>query len=51
MEVNFLQLEQRRLESEISAAGRERDDARRAALSRERNSLLRRLAEAQHAIS
>ncbi len=50
MEVNFLQLEQQRLEAAIAEAGRAGDAERRAELSRERNALLRRLAEAQQAL-
>ncbi len=45
MELNFLQLEQRRLEAQIGAAGE--DYERRAELSRERADLVQRIAEAQ----
>ena len=45
MELNFLQLEQRRLEAQIGAAGE--DFERRAELSRERAELVQRIAEAQ----
>jgi DNA primase len=45
MELNFLQLEQRRLEAQIGAAGE--DFQRRAELSRERAELVQRIAEAQ----
>lgn len=51
MEVNFIQLELRRLDSVITVAGSEGDDQRRAALSRERNTLLRKLAEVQQTAS
>ena len=44
MELNFLQLEQRRLEARIGAAGE--DYQRRAELSRERAELVQRIAEA-----
>jgi DNA primase len=47
MELNFLLLEQRRLEGEIAAAGERGDYERRAALSRERASLVERIAHAQ----
>jgi DNA primase len=47
MEINFLLLEQRRLENEIAAAGERGDYERRAALSRERASLVERIAHAQ----
>ncbi len=46
MELNFLLLEQRRLEDEIAAAGERDDYERRAALSRERASLVERIAHA-----
>jgi DNA primase len=46
MELNFLLLEQRRLEDEIAAAGERGDYERRAALSRERASLVERIAHA-----
>ena len=42
MELNFLLLEQRRLEDEIAAAGERGDYERRAALSRERAALVER---------
>lgn len=47
MELNFLQLEQRRLEEEIAAAGERGDYERRARLSRERAALVERIAHAQ----
>lgn len=47
MELNFLQLEQRRLEGEIEAAGERDDYERRASLSRERAALVERIAHAQ----
>ena len=47
MELNFLQLEQRRLENEIAAAGERGDYERRASLSRERAALVERIAHAQ----
>lgn len=47
MELNFLLLEQRRLEGEIAAAGERGDYERRAALSRERAGLVERIAHAQ----
>jgi DNA primase len=47
MELNFLQLEQRRLEGEIEAAGERGDYERRASLSRERAALVERIAHAQ----
>lgn len=47
MELNFLLLEQRRLEDEIAAAGERGDYERRAALSRERAGLVERIAHAQ----
>jgi len=47
MELNFLQLDQRRLEGEITAAGERGDYERRAALSRERAALVERIAHAQ----
>jgi DNA primase len=47
MELNFLQLDQRRLENEIAAAGERGDYERRAALSRERAALVERIAHAQ----
>ncbi len=48
MELNFLLLEQRRLEAEIAAAGERDDYERRAALSRERAALVERIARAEH---
>ena len=47
MELNYLLLEQRRLESEIAAAGEADDYERRAALSRERAALVERIAHAE----
>jgi len=47
MELNFLLLEQRRLEAEIAAAGERDDYERRAALSRERAALVERIAHAE----
>jgi DNA primase len=47
MEHNYLLLEQRRLEGEIAAAGKSGDYERRAALSRERASLVERIARAE----
>jgi DNA primase len=47
MELNFLQLEQRRLEGEIAAAGERGDYERRAALSRERAALVERIAHSE----
>jgi len=47
MELNFLLLEQRRLEDELAAAGERGDYERRAALSRERAELVERIAHAQ----
>jgi DNA primase len=47
MELNFLLLEQRRLEGEIAAAGERGDYERRAALSRERAALVERIAHAE----
>jgi DNA primase len=47
MELNFLLLEQRRLEGEIEAAGERDDYERRASLSRERAKLVERIAHAQ----
>jgi DNA primase len=44
MELNFLQLEQRRLEDEIAAAGERGDYERRASLSRERAELVEKAA-------
>jgi DNA primase len=47
MRLNFLLLEQRRLEAEISAAGQADDYERRAALSRERAALVERIARTE----
>lgn len=47
MELNFLLLEQRRIEGDIAAAGERGDYERRAALSRERAALVERIAHAQ----
>jgi DNA primase len=47
MELNYLLLEQRRLEGEIAAAGERGDYERRAALSRERAALVQRIAHAE----
>jgi DNA primase len=47
MELNFLLLDQRRLEDEIAAAGERGDYERRARLSRERAALVERIAYAQ----
>jgi DNA primase len=47
MELNFLLLEQRRLEAEIAAAGERDDYEQRAALSRERAALVQRIAHAE----
>lgn len=47
MELNFLLLDQRRLENEIAAAGERGDYERRAALSRERAALVQRIAHAE----
>jgi DNA primase len=47
MELNFLLLDQRRLEEEIAAAGERGDYERRANLSRERAALVERIAHAQ----
>ncbi|MEZ5078208.1 MAG: DNA primase [Solirubrobacterales bacterium] len=47
MELNFLLLEQRRLEDDLAAAGERGDYERRAALSRERAALVERIAHAQ----
>jgi DNA primase len=47
MELNFLLLEQRRLEAEIAAAGKREEDERRAALSRERAALVERIARTE----
>jgi DNA primase len=47
MELNFLLLEQRRLEGEIATAGERGDYERRAALSRERAALVQRIAHAE----
>lgn len=47
MELNFLLLEQRRIEAEIAAAGERDDYEKRAALSRERAALVERIAHAE----
>ena len=47
MELNFLLLEQRRIEAEIAAAGEADDYERRAALSRERAALVERIARTE----
>ena len=47
MELNYLLLEQRRLEGEIAAAGEADDYERRAALSRERAALVERIARTE----
>ncbi len=47
MELNFLLLEQRRLEGEIAAAGERGDYEHRAALSRERAALVEKIAHTQ----
>jgi DNA primase len=47
MQLNYLLLEQRRLEAEIAAAGEENDYERRAALSRERAALVERIAHTE----
>ena len=47
MELNFLLLDQRRLEAEIAAAGERGDYERRAALSRERAALVERIAHSE----
>ncbi|HET7177718.1 MAG TPA: hypothetical protein VFI63_03430, partial [Solirubrobacterales bacterium] len=47
MELNFMLLEQRRLEGEIAAAGERGDYERRAALSRERAALVERIARTE----
>lgn len=47
MELNYLMLEQRRLEDEIAGAGERGDYERRAALSRERAGLVDRIAHAR----
>jgi DNA primase len=51
MELNFLLLDQRRLEDEIAAAGERGDYERRARLSRERAALVERIAYAQRVSS
>ena len=50
MELNFLLLEQRRLEGEISAAGEADDGERRASLSRERAALVQRIAHTERVV-
>jgi DNA primase len=47
MELNFLLLDQRRLEAEIAGAGEREEDERRRALSRERAALVERIARTQ----
>jgi DNA primase len=47
MELNFLLLDQRRLEGEIAVAGERGEDERRAGLSRERAALVERIARTQ----
>jgi DNA primase len=47
MEINYMQLEQRRLEAEITAAGESDDFERRAELSRERAALVEQIARAE----
>jgi DNA primase len=47
MELNYLLLEQRRIEAEIAAAGERNDYEQRAALSRERAALVQRIAHAE----
>ncbi len=47
MELNYLLLEQRRIEAEIAAAGERDDYEQRAALSRERAALVQRIAHTQ----
>jgi DNA primase len=47
MELNYLLLEQRRIESQIAAAGEAGDYERRAALSRERAALVERIARTE----
>jgi DNA primase len=47
MQLNYLLLEQRRLESEIAAAGQANEPERRAALSRERAALVERIARTE----
>ncbi|MGH2974478.1 MAG: hypothetical protein ACRDLL_06360, partial [Solirubrobacterales bacterium] len=47
MELNYLLLEQRRIEAEIAAAGEQNDYERRAALSRDRAALVERIAHTE----
>ncbi|HET7484283.1 MAG TPA: DNA primase [Solirubrobacterales bacterium] len=47
MELNYLLLEQRRIEAEIAAAGEQNDYDRRAALSRDRAALVERIAHTE----
>jgi len=47
MELNYLLLEQRRIEAEIAAAGEQDDYERRAALSRDRAALVQRIAHTE----
>ncbi|HET7590348.1 MAG TPA: DNA primase [Solirubrobacterales bacterium] len=51
MELNYLLLDQRRLEDEIAAAGERGDYERRASLSRERAALVERIAHAERPAS
>ena len=51
MELNYLLLDQRRLEDEIAAAGARGDYERRASLSRERAALVERIAHAERPAS
>jgi hypothetical protein len=51
MEVNYLQLEQRRLEDRIADAAQSGDSLRRAELSRERAKLVDRLARTERVAS
>jgi DNA primase len=50
MELNFLLLEQRRIEDRIAEAGEKGDDAARAELSRERAGLVQRIAHAERVV-
>ena len=47
MELNYLLLEQRRIEAEIAAAGEQNDYELRAALSRDRAALVERIARTE----
>jgi DNA primase len=51
MELNFLLLDQRRIEAEIAAAGEQNDYERRAVLSRERAALVQRIAHTERVSS